>query len=112
MMREFYELTLENAIDFRLKAQLIFLFCLEADKAFLAVPDPKAHLDRKHRHWHPAWVDQKIGKCEDNPVNLIRKKARAKVVERTSDKHKKRNLQHDRANRHWQNAAGCYLGTC
>jgi len=89
MMREFYELTLENAIDFRLKAQLIFSFLLEADKAFLAVPDPKAHLDRKHRHWHPAWVDQKIGKCEDNPVNLIRKKARAKVVERTSDKHKK-----------------------
>ena len=89
VMPEFYALPLENAIDFRLKAQLIFSFLLEADKAFLAVPDPKAHLDRKHRHWHSAWVDQKIGKCEDNPVNLIRKKARAKVIERTTNKHKK-----------------------
>ena len=89
VMPEFYMLPLEKAIDFRLKAQLIFSFLLEADKAFLAVPDPKAHLDRKHRHWHSAWVDQKIGKCEDNPVNLIRKKARTKVIERTSDKNEK-----------------------
>ena len=89
VMPEFYTLPLENAIDFRLRAQLIFSFLLEADKAFLAVPDPKAHLDRKHRHWHSAWVDQKIGKCEDNPVNLIRKKARTKVIERTSDKNEK-----------------------
>lgn len=89
VMPEFYALPLENAIDFRLRAQLIFSFLLEADKAFLAVPDPKAHLDRKHRHWQSAWVAQKIGKCEDNPVNRIRKKARAKVIERTTNKHKK-----------------------
>lgn len=89
VMPGFHTLPLENAIDFRLRAQLIFSFMLEADKAFLAVPDPKAHLDRKHRHWHSAWVDQKIGQCEDNPVNLIRKKARAKVIERTADKHNK-----------------------
>jgi len=89
VMSEFYDLSLENAIDFRLRAQLIFSFLLEADKAFLAVPDPKTHLDKKHRHWHSAWVDQKIGQCEDNQVNLIRKKARTKVVEKASDKYKK-----------------------
>ena len=89
VIREFYELSLESAIDFRLNTQLIFSFLLEADKAFLAVPDPKAHLERKHRRWHSAWVDQKIGKYEDSPINFIRKKARTKVAERISDKNEK-----------------------
>ena len=89
VMSEFYKLTLKYAINFRLKAQLIFSFLLEADKAFLAVPDPKSHLDRKHRHWQSTWVDQKIGKCDDNPINRIRKKARTKVIERTAEEHKR-----------------------
>ena len=83
IMPEFYALTLEKGVDFRLKAQLIFSFLLEADKAFLAVPDPKAHLDRNPRHWQAAWVDQKIGECEEGPINLLRKKARSEVIKNT-----------------------------
>lgn len=88
IMPDFYELSLKNKVDYRFKAQLIFSFLLEADKAFLAVPDPKVHLNRKHRRWQSAWVDQKIGKCNVSLVNMIRKKARDKVVERTLSKPK------------------------
>ncbi len=86
IMPEFHALTLEEGVDFRLKAQLIFSFLLEADKAFLAVPDPKAHLDRNPRPWQAAWVDQKIGKCQENSVNLLRKKARTEVLKNIIDK--------------------------
>lgn len=81
-----YDESVEKAIDFRLKAQLVFSFLLEADKAFLAVPDPKIHLERKPRYWRSEWVDWKIGKCGAGEVNRLRKKARTEVLAKISEK--------------------------
>ncbi|MBF0398835.1 MAG: CRISPR-associated endonuclease Cas3'', partial [Desulfobacterales bacterium] len=63
IMPKFYSMTndsIDESIDFRLKTQLIFSILLEADKAFLSVPDPKFHLERKHRKWKSEWIKQKI----------------------------------------------------
>lgn len=73
----FEDLSIEDALVFRLKTQLLFSLLLEADKAFLAVKDPQKYLYREQRHWLPQWVDQKIGSPEDTPVNRIRQSIRS-----------------------------------
>mgnify|MGYP000663302113 CR=1 FL=1 len=81
IMPVFYAMSLQDALNFRLRAQLIFSMLLEADRAFLAVPNARDLLKRRPRKWKSIWVEQKIGKCKDNHVNLIRKQARAEVIE-------------------------------
>lgn len=76
----FDALLLEPAIDHRLRTQLLFSVLLEADKAFLAVPDPKLHLERKRRIWEAIWVDNRIGRAEFTPVNDVRQKARRALI--------------------------------
>jgi len=76
----------DEAVRFRLKAQLIFSLLLEADKAFLAVPDAAAHTVRRPRPWRSAWVDEMIANAEESAVNHLRKRAREAVVEAISEK--------------------------
>jgi CRISPR-associated endonuclease/helicase Cas3 len=78
----FRKLDVEQKIAFRLKAQLMFSFLLEADKVFLAVSDPDACLRRPRRQWQPGWVDEKIGVADRSSVNLLRMKARTEVKSR------------------------------
>lgn len=76
----FDALVLEQAVEHRLKTQLLFSVLLEADKAFLAVSDPKLHLERKRRTWEAIWVDQRIASPERTPVNDLRQKARQRLI--------------------------------
>lgn len=76
----FDALPLERAVEQRLRTQFLFSVLLEADKAFLAVPDPKAHLERKRRLWDAIWVDERIGTPECTPVNDVRRKARQALI--------------------------------
>lgn len=88
IMPEFYTMlceSIDGSLDFRLKAQLIFSFLLESDKAFLAVPDPKIHLERRQRLWKSEWVQQKIGKSKEGAVNRIRELARKEVLKTISE---------------------------
>jgi CRISPR-associated endonuclease/helicase Cas3 len=70
----------DAAVDYRLKVQFLFSLLLEADKAFLAVPDPAAHLDRPRRDWRPEWVSALIGTPAETPVNRLRQQARESVL--------------------------------
>ncbi len=91
IMPEFYAMiddAADKSLDFRLKAQLIFSFLLEADKAFLAVPDPKLHLERRQRQWKSEWIQQKIGKSGEGAVNRLRKLARNEVLKKIPENHK------------------------
>ena len=73
-------LSIEDAVDFRLKAQLVYSMLLEADKAFLAVSDPERYLKRDVRQWQSRWIDQHIGIPEDSATNQLRQKARSEVI--------------------------------
>lgn len=72
----FEGLSIEDALIFRLKTQLLFSLLLEADKALLAVKEPQNYLHREPRHWISQWVDQKIGSPEATTVNKIRQSVR------------------------------------
>ncbi|WP_449244102.1 CRISPR-associated helicase Cas3' [Desulfobacca acetoxidans] len=85
VMPAFYALTLEEKIFFRLRSQLLFSILLEADKAFLAVPNPKVHLQRQPRYWQAAWIEQRIGSKEDSEVNRLRKQARTEVIKKVTN---------------------------
>lgn len=74
-------LPIEQASEQRLRTQLLFSILLEADKAFLAAPDPKAHLERPRKTWDPAWVDMRIGMPQQTIVNVVRQRARKTLVE-------------------------------
>lgn len=76
ILPEFECLSIDEAVSFRLKAQLVFSFLLEADKALLAVKQPQEYLHREPKHWRHQWVEQKIGHPEDTPVNKIRQSIR------------------------------------
>lgn len=75
-----------EGVRFRLKAQLIFSLLLEADKAFLAVPDPVAHMVRRPRPWRSAWIDEMLANAEETAVNHLRKSAREEIVKAISEK--------------------------
>jgi CRISPR-associated endonuclease/helicase Cas3 len=81
VIAKLYSLTVEEAVDFRLKAQLIYSMLLEADKAFLAVSDPARYLKRDARQWQVRWIDQYIGTPQDSATNQLRKKARSEVID-------------------------------
>jgi CRISPR-associated endonuclease/helicase Cas3 len=68
----FESLSIDNAINFRLKTQLVFSLLLEADKAFLAVKDPKKYLGKEKRYWQSEWIEQRIGCPEETAINKIR----------------------------------------
>ena len=76
----FWRLTIGEAVELRLKTQLIFSILLEADKAFLAVSDPTVYLKREKKRWKSEWVDQKIGVPPQNTINQLRRKARTEVM--------------------------------
>ncbi len=85
VMPVFNKLAIEEKIAFRLKAQLLFSFLLEADKMFLAVSNPSRCLDGRRRQWSAAWVDEMIGECVGNPVNTVRARARCEVKRRIAE---------------------------
>lgn len=70
----------KEAVDFRLKAQLIFSIFLEADKAFLAVSEPTHYLKREERHWQVQWVNRYIGDPPDTKTNRLRLRVRDDVL--------------------------------
>jgi len=76
-----FSLSTEEAVDFRLKAQLIYSILLEADKAFLAVSDPARYLKRDARQWQARWINQYIGTPQDSATNQLRQKARTEVID-------------------------------
>jgi len=78
----FEKLSIGEAVKFRLKSQLIFSLLLEADKAFLAVKEPKKYLSREKKYWKPEWIEQRIGEPKDTSVNKIRKAMRGEFVEK------------------------------
>jgi len=78
----FENLSIEDAIKFRLKSQFIFSFLLEADKAFLAIKEPQKYLHRESQCWMSAWVEQKIGMPEDTVVNRIRRLMRNELTKK------------------------------
>jgi len=82
VLSAFENLSIEDAITFRLETQLLFSLLLEADKAFLAVEDPQIYIRREAKHWMPEWVEQKIGTPEATPVNKIRKSIRRELERR------------------------------
>jgi CRISPR-associated endonuclease/helicase Cas3 len=75
-----FSLSDEEAVNFRLRAQLVFSMFLEADKAFLAVSDPGRYLKREVRHWQPQWIDQYIGEPDNTATNRLRQKARGEII--------------------------------
>ncbi len=77
VLPKFENLSIKDAILFRLRTQLLFSLLLEADKAFLAVKEPQDYLYREPKHWMSQWVERKIGSPEDTPVNRIRQSVRA-----------------------------------
>ncbi len=81
----FENLSIEDAVRFRLKAQLLFSLLLEADKALLAVKEPQEYLHRESRHWRPEWVEQKIGLPEDTVVNRLRQSIRDELKRNTDE---------------------------
>ncbi len=87
---KFFSLSIEEAVDFRLKAQLVYSMLLEADKAFLAVSDPERYLKRDARQWQVRWIDQYIGIPEDSATNQLRQKARIEVVDAIDKNEKER----------------------
>lgn len=80
LLPKFYDLSPDELVNFRLQAQLIFSFLLEADKAFLAVPNPELHLQRRPRYWQSSWIDQHLGQPKPTPVNLLRQRARNEAI--------------------------------
>lgn len=74
-------LSLERGLEQRLRTQFLFSVLLEADKAFLAVPDPNAYLERQRRLWDADWVDKRIGTVDDTPINEVRQKARRALIQ-------------------------------
>ncbi len=69
-----------EAVDFRLRAQLVFSIFLEADKAFLAVSEPAHYLKRETRHWQVQWIDRYIGEPPDTKTNRLRLQVRDDVL--------------------------------
>lgn len=76
----FFSLEIDEAVDYRLKTQLVYSILLEADKAFLAVSEPGQYLRREVRHWHAHWVDQYIGIPLVSLTNHLRQKARFEIA--------------------------------
>ena len=76
----FTNLSIPDAIAFRLKVQLLFSLLLEADKAFLAIKEPEVYLRRERRQWMPEWIDQSIDQSQNASINGIRQSIRANVV--------------------------------
>lgn len=70
----------KDAVDFRLRAQLVFSLFLEADKAFLAVSEPDQYLKREARYWQAEWIDRFIGDPPDTETNRLRLKVRDDVL--------------------------------
>ena len=75
------KLPLEEAVATRLRAQLLFSFLLEADKALLAVKDPALYLERPRKNWSPQWIDKKIGSPRKTTVNKLRLDARLALMQ-------------------------------
>ncbi|OPX90218.1 MAG: helicase Cas3 [Pelotomaculum sp. PtaB.Bin104] len=73
---KFLNVDIDEAVDYRLKTQLVFSMLLEADKAFLAVSNPEQYLNREVKDWQANWVDQYIGTPSDTFTNHLRQKAR------------------------------------
>ncbi|CAA7602824.1 Helicase Cas3, CRISPR-associated, core [Acididesulfobacillus acetoxydans] len=69
-----------EAVLFRLKTQLLFSLLLEADKALLAVAEPKNYLKREARRWEPQWVERCLGKPQDTLTNRLRRRMREEAV--------------------------------
>lgn len=81
----FEGLSIQDAVAFRLKAQLLFSLLLEADKALLAVKEPQRYLHRESRDWEPKWVEQKIGRPKDAAVNEVRQSIRANMKRKLNE---------------------------
>jgi len=81
VIAKLFSLSVEDAVNFRLKAQLVYSMLLEADKAFLAVSDPERYLKREARQWQTQWIDQYIGTPRDSATNRLRQKARNEVID-------------------------------
>lgn len=77
---QFWTQTEEEAVNLRLKAQLVFSILLEADKVYLALSDPNVYLRREQKRWKSLWVDQRIGQPKDTTVNKLRQRARKEVI--------------------------------
>ncbi len=86
----FDSLSLDQAVDFRLNTQFLFSTLLEADKAFLAIPDPETYLALNRKKWEPSWIDKKIGTPADGEINTIRQAARKALTEQTKAEHSNR----------------------
>jgi len=69
-----------DAIRFRLKTQFLYSILLEADKAFLAVPDITKHVDLKRHDWNPRWIDIILGTPSRTKVNKLRRQVRREVI--------------------------------
>ena len=76
ILPELENLTIEEAVKFRLKSQLVFSLLLEADKAFLAVKEPQKYLYREPRYWKSEWVEQRIESLEKSSINGIQRSIR------------------------------------
>lgn len=74
---KFLNMGIDEAVDYRLKTQLVFSMLLEADKAFLAVSNPDQYLHREVRNWRANWVDQYIGTPINTFTNQLRQQARS-----------------------------------
>jgi len=81
----FNNLSIRDAVAFRLRTQLLFSLLLEADKALLAVNEPEVYLHRKRRHWMPNWIDQRIGQAKNASVNKIRQSIRTGVAQKINE---------------------------
>lgn len=81
IVAKLFSMSEEEAVGFRLKAQLVYSMLLEADKAFLAVSDPARYLRRDARQWQVQWINQYIGTPQNSATNQLRQKARTEVMD-------------------------------
>ncbi len=77
----FNSMQMQEAVKFRLTAQLLFSLLLEADKAFLAIKEPQIYIQRDRKYWMPNWIDQRIGQPKSTFVNKIRKSIRTEICQ-------------------------------
>lgn len=77
---KFQALNLERLIELRLQTQLLFSILLEADKTFLAVPDPGLCLPRPRKRFETEWIEKRIELCCHANLNDLRSNVRKEVL--------------------------------
>ena len=65
-------LSLQEAVKYRLETQFVYSILLEADKALLAVPDMQKHKQFVRHELKLEWINKIIAGSSETTVNILR----------------------------------------